>query len=666
MKGFILFSLILILSATIILAIPNPGHSAEEILITINSKMMTLQEAMDNNFLKDTIALPNTEGTTSLIKSHPADNLQIYLGERLYLQEAINKIGATTSIANKGFCRDAPGFFSWLFNLGHDADQILFNDGETLQEKINSQQFCSYKWKNDINWGGCSANPYWGSPTACSVSCGVGTKTLTCLGNTGTKTRNVWCKRSDGTTDGITDTYCINDGQGTKPIESQSCTEECLGTGTESCDVGSTTCGWSNWTITSTCSYTGACGVGTYRRTRSCDIGVAGYGHCIGSSYDYNGGECLVGSDTCGCGTYGECSACHVLTQKGSCDITGRCVGGCPDGGSSEDLACVAMCIIDPIISCFPAGTKITISDGTIKNIEDVKIGDNILSFDETIQEQRIGKVLELESPIRDHMCKISFEDKSSIKLTDEHPIYTNNGWKSIDPLNTLLENPNLDFVFELNVGDNVLFEDNNYKKVIDINCWKEIIQTYNLKNIEGYNNFYAEGVLVHNKVLCTETHRQGYISDEWLEANHEFAEEYIDSTTLLGYHSWAKPLVRILQKDEEIGKIASFPLTIEWTKHIAYLMGYNEEDSEIGKVLVEIGVPFSRELGKRLSKDGYNLDNEYEFDDEFIKSIFLKHLTIFSDESLSENKEVIKNNFENFLEEMIEFYEYDSVRSFL
>ncbi len=197
MKRFILFSLILILSATIILAIPNPGHSAEEILITINSQIMTLQEAMDDNFLKDTIALPSTEGTTSLTKSHPADNLQIYLGERLSLQESIDKIGVTTSIANKGFCRDAPGFFNWLFNLGHDADQISFNDGETLQEKINSQQFCSYEWVYS-GWG------------ECSESCGWGTKT-----------RVVECKRSDGKI--VEDSYCSLDEAGIEPVSTNRC-----------------------------------------------------------------------------------------------------------------------------------------------------------------------------------------------------------------------------------------------------------------------------------------------------------------------------------------------------------------------------------------------------------------------------------------------------------
>ena len=106
---------------------------------------------------------------------------------------------------------------------------------------------------------------------------------------------------------------------------------------------------------------------------------------------------------------------------------------------------------------------------------------------------------LELESPIRKHMCELTFED-GKLKLTNEHPVYTNPGWKSINPEETYKENPMLYFVDKLEAGDEVLFNGGEYKEVVDINCWNETVQTYNLKNVEKFNNYYAGDVLVHNK----------------------------------------------------------------------------------------------------------------------------------------------------------------------
>src|SRR3989338_7299961 len=149
--------------------------------------------------------------------------------------------------------------------------------------------------------------------------------------------------------------------------------------------------------------------------------------------------------------------------------------------------------------SCFPAGTKILMSDNSYKNIEDVKVGDYVISYDELSQDKDIGKVLELESPMRDHMCQIIFSDNSILNLTREHPVYTKEGWKAINPEETKKENSLLN-TGKLNEGDLVFFSDLVYKQLKRIYCWNETIQTYNLKTIDKFRNFYADDVLVHNK----------------------------------------------------------------------------------------------------------------------------------------------------------------------
>ncbi|MDP1695713.1 MAG: PQQ-binding-like beta-propeller repeat protein, partial [archaeon] len=153
---------------------------------------------------------------------------------------------------------------------------------------------------------------------------------------------------------------------------------------------------------------------------------------------------------------------------------------------------------VTPPDSCFPAGTKILMDDGNKKNIEDVNVGENVLSYNEETKQMQKSRVLEIESPIRESMCEINFANGKALKLTDEHPVYTSDGWKSISPEETKKENSDL-IVEKLAVGDEV-FSVSGSKEIKEIKCWNEIIQTYNLKKIENTNTYFAEGVLVHNK----------------------------------------------------------------------------------------------------------------------------------------------------------------------
>ncbi|MDP2926130.1 MAG: LamG-like jellyroll fold domain-containing protein [Nanoarchaeota archaeon] len=145
---------------------------------------------------------------------------------------------------------------------------------------------------------------------------------------------------------------------------------------------------------------------------------------------------------------------------------------------------------------CFPAGTKILMSNGDYENIEDIKTGNLVLSYDEKNKKQTIGVITKLESFISDDMCKIVFSDGSEIKLTENHPIFTLQGIKSIDPEATKKEGL---AVSKLEKEDMVIAFDSNYKTVKNISCWNEISRTYNFK-VKSYENYFAEGVLVHNK----------------------------------------------------------------------------------------------------------------------------------------------------------------------
>lgn len=154
---------------------------------------------------------------------------------------------------------------------------------------------------------------------------------------------------------------------------------------------------------------------------------------------------------------------------------------------------------------CFPVGTKITMADGSYKNIEDIKIGEMILSFNEQTQQCEKNRVLKLESPIREGYYELYHNNNLLVKVTNEHPFYTKKPdgsicWSSIQPDITKQYHSYLNNVQKLNLGDQIYCEN---EKWIEITSWEYItgeIQTYNLKTIENTHTFFANGLLVHNK----------------------------------------------------------------------------------------------------------------------------------------------------------------------
>lgn len=159
--------------------------------------------------------------------------------------------------------------------------------------------------------------------------------------------------------------------------------------------------------------------------------------------------------------------------------------------------------ILNSVNSCFPAGTKVSMKDGEIKEIERVNPGDMIVSQSEN-GEKTTSRVMSLESPVRDHMCQVSFEGGDSLKLTNEHPISTKEGWKSLEPDKTKEENQNL-IVGKLEIGDEVFKKDGTFSKVVSSSCWSQQIQTYNLILDQGAHTYFADDYLVHNKSVITD-----------------------------------------------------------------------------------------------------------------------------------------------------------------
>jgi len=151
---------------------------------------------------------------------------------------------------------------------------------------------------------------------------------------------------------------------------------------------------------------------------------------------------------------------------------------------------------------CFIAGTKITMADGSIKNIENVQVGDSILSMNVETSVIEAKEVLAVVSPLHKKMIQIGFSNGVKNTNTFDHPYYVlGKGWCSFDPLLTY-SNYGLS-ADNILIGDTCFYYKNGIlSNLIVVSLEEQIrdVRTYNLQEIADNHNFFANGILVHNK----------------------------------------------------------------------------------------------------------------------------------------------------------------------
>jgi hypothetical protein len=149
---------------------------------------------------------------------------------------------------------------------------------------------------------------------------------------------------------------------------------------------------------------------------------------------------------------------------------------------------------------CFVANTIISLVDGNVKAINDIIPGDSVLSFNEDKKIVEPNKVLSVRSKSSKNLIRYNFANDSKTECTDDHPFYVN-GY-NIASFNPLVTKSKYGFkvdVNQINIGDTVNLVDgtHTYIKSIDILSNEEQVYTF---EVENNHNYYANGVLVHNK----------------------------------------------------------------------------------------------------------------------------------------------------------------------
>ncbi len=153
---------------------------------------------------------------------------------------------------------------------------------------------------------------------------------------------------------------------------------------------------------------------------------------------------------------------------------------------------------------CFVEGTLVTMADGTYKKIEDIEIGDEVLSYNFDTEEIEIKSVTNLLTFKRQEIIHIQFDNEDEILSTDDHPYFVlNKGWCSYNPKNS--KNYGIDSIGQLEEGDTLIGdrgEEIQIRKIERLVSKKITVRTF---EVEDNHNYFANGVLVHNKGMGNE-----------------------------------------------------------------------------------------------------------------------------------------------------------------
>jgi len=150
--------------------------------------------------------------------------------------------------------------------------------------------------------------------------------------------------------------------------------------------------------------------------------------------------------------------------------------------------------------SCFVAGTTITMANGTFKNIEDIVAGDQVLSYDTVKNETYVSTVRHTVKGNTAKVATVTLANGTTVRCTPSHPIYTTDGWKSVNPSHKDVVK---EFASEkLNVGDTVVTDSGSFA-VISITVADEEAEVYTFSVTSNGNvnnrNYFANGVVAHN-----------------------------------------------------------------------------------------------------------------------------------------------------------------------
>lgn len=148
---------------------------------------------------------------------------------------------------------------------------------------------------------------------------------------------------------------------------------------------------------------------------------------------------------------------------------------------------------------CFIAGTKVLTETGEYA-IEDIKVGDKVLTVNHEEDKSELKNVIQTMVTDKKEVVEYTLENGETLTGTPDHPIYViDKGYSSLDP-EASMKDSGIE-ASQIEVGDKLLHFDGYEVPITKIERLDDLVTVYNLSNVEGNHNFYANGFLVHNRI---------------------------------------------------------------------------------------------------------------------------------------------------------------------
>ena len=171
-------------------------------------------------------------------------------------------------------------------------------------------------------------------------------------------------------------------------------------------------------------------------------------------------------------------------------------------GAQFEDCA-ISEIYFDGIdVHCFGAGTGVTMANGSLKPIEEIRKGDWVMSYDIATQSMKPVAVTRLIEKQHASLVKIVLDGKE-ITCTADHPFYTATGeWAAVNA-----SKANAYYLQQVNVktlaAGTKLFvpAEKRFYTVQHMEKIKGPLPTYTLE-LAGADNFIANGLLVKTEII--------------------------------------------------------------------------------------------------------------------------------------------------------------------
>lgn len=197
----------------------------------------------------------------------------------------------------------------------------------------------------------------------------------------------------------------------------------------------------------------------------------------------------------------------------------------------------------DHLRKCIAEGSLITMSDGTLKPIEDVRVGDRVISFDGKVFS---GKIVTAawDNGIKD-VVEVTLEDGISLRCTPDHRLLTQDGWKESSKLSS----------------DDWVYTSNNISADIAENLSQYCLSPYTYEVLHG--DFVCVPVKSIKKV------GKSKVYDLTVEDNHNFIANNIVCHNCIGKKLGTREELPIIKKGFEENAKKVFGLTDEESDNI-------------------------------------------------------------------------------------------------